>query len=140
MIKKKYNPTPIHPVILFDGVCNFCNSSVNFVIKKDRMNAIKFAPLQSTAGKQLAEQYNIENDLKSFIFIENGIAYKKSTAALMVCKYLKGIWKIGYAGLLIPAFIRDALYNYIAKNRYKWFGQKETCMIPSPTIRAKFLV
>ena len=104
------------------------------------MNAIKFAPLQSTAGMQLAEQYNLGNDLKSFVFIENGIAYKKSTAALMVCKYLNGFWKIGYAAFIIPAFIRNAMYDYIAKNRYKWFGQKDTCMIPSPTIRAKFLV
>jgi predicted DCC family thiol-disulfide oxidoreductase YuxK len=140
MKRKPYNHTPIHPVILFDGVCNFCNSTVNFVIKKDRMNAIKFSPLQSIAGAQLKEQYEIGDDLKSFIFIENGKAYKKSTAALHVCKYLKGIYKIGFLGILIPAFLRDIVYDYIAKNRYKWFGQKETCMIPSAEIRAKFLV
>jgi predicted DCC family thiol-disulfide oxidoreductase YuxK len=140
MKRKPYNPTPIHPVILFDGVCNFCNGTVNFVIKKDRMNAIKFSPLQSIAGAQLKEQYGIGDDLKSFIFIENGKAYKKSTAALHVCKYLKGIYKIGFLGILIPTFLRDLVYDYIAKNRYKWFGQKDTCMIPSAEIRAKFLV
>jgi predicted DCC family thiol-disulfide oxidoreductase YuxK len=140
MKSKPYNPSPIHPVILFDGVCNFCNSTVNFVIKKDRMNAIKFSPLQSIAGAQLKEQYGIGDDLKSFIFIENGKAYKKSTAALHVCKYLKGIYKIGFLGILIPAFLRDIVYDYVAKNRYKWFGQKDTCMIPSAEIRAKFLV
>ena len=128
------------PVILFDGVCNFCNSTINFVIKRDKKNQLKFAPLQSKAGTHLSQQYGLPpNDLQSFVFIENGIVYKRSTAAFRVCKYLSGIWKLGYGLLIIPAFIRDAVYDIIARNRYKWFGVKEECMVPSVEIKAKFL-
>jgi len=136
----KTSPTIIQPVILFDGVCNFCNSTINFVIKNDKKNEIKFAAIQSNAGKQLLAQYSLPpDDLQSFVFIENGVVYKRSTAAFRVCKYLGGVWKLGYSLLVIPAVARDAVYNFVAKNRYKWFGKKEKCMIPSPAVRSRFL-
>jgi predicted DCC family thiol-disulfide oxidoreductase YuxK len=129
------------PTILFDGVCNFCNGAVNFVIKRDKQSIIKFAALQSTAGMQLLQQYNLPiTDMKSFVFVENGVAYTQSTAALKVCKYLGAGWPICKVFFIVPKFIRDGLYNWIAKNRYKWFGQKDTCMIPSPEVRTRFLV
>ncbi len=127
-------------VILFDGVCNFCNNAVNFVIKRDKQAAIMFTPLQSDTGKELAKQYGIPVDnLQSFIFIEKGKAFNRSTAALKVCKYLKAAWPFCYVFIIVPAFIRDGIYNWIAKNRYKWFGQKNECMIPTPDVRARFL-
>jgi predicted DCC family thiol-disulfide oxidoreductase YuxK len=128
------------PVILFDGVCNFCNGAVNFTIKRDKRKTIKFAPLQSDTGKALLQQYGLpENDLRSFLFIENGKIYNRSTAALKVCRYLKNLWPLCYGLIVVPAFIRNAVYDFIAKNRYKWFGQKEECMIPDADTRARFL-
>ena len=132
---------PSYPVILFDGVCNFCNSAVNFTIKRDKKNNIRFAPLQSNAGKQLVQQYGLPaDDLRSFLFIENDVVYNRSTAALRVCRYLTGLWPLCYGLIIVPAFIRNTIYDWIAKNRYKWFGEKQECMIPSPEVRAKFLV
>ena len=131
---------PVRPFILFDGVCNFCDRSVNFIIKRDRNNRLLFAPLQSHAGRELAEQYGFQNDyLGSMVFVENGKAYTRSTAALRIAAYLGGAWPLLKILLLVPRFIRDAAYNLIARNRYKWFGKKETCMVPGPAIRAKFI-
>lgn len=128
------------PVILFDGVCNFCNGAVNFTIKRDKNKIIKFAPLQSEIGKAFIKQYGLpENDMRSFLLIENGKLYSKSTAALKVCRYLKGLWPLCYGFIIVPAFIRNAVYDLIAKNRYKWFGQKKECMVPTPDVKARFL-
>lgn len=131
---------PVRPFILFDGVCNFCDSSVNFIIKRDRNNRLLFAPLQSPAGRELAEQYGFKNDyLGSMVFVENGKAYTRSTAALHIATYLGGGWPLLKVLLLVPRFIRDAAYDLIARNRYRWFGKKESCMVPGPAIRAKFI-
>ena len=128
------------PIILFDGVCNFCNAAVNFVIKKDKNKHIKFAPLQSDAGIQLIKQYGLPaNVMGSFLFIENGKMYNKSTAAFKVCRHLKGLWPLCYGFMIVPAFIRNAVYDWIAKNRYEWFGKRQACMIPTPEVRARFL-
>ena len=130
----------IHPVILFDGVCNFCNSTVNFVIKRDKKGRVKFTTLQSASGGQLLEQYNLPaNDLQSFVFIENGIAYTKSSAALRVCRYMGAAWPLMMTCLLAPAFVRDGVYDYVAKNRYKWFGMQDQCMVPTAGIKTRFL-
>lgn len=129
------------PVILFDGICNFCNGAVNFVIKRDRKARIHFAPLQSATGRKLLEQYNLPvDDMQSFIFIEHGKAYDRSTAALRVCRYLKGLWPLCYGAIIVPRFIRDGIYKWIARNRYKWFGQKQECMVPTPDVKARFLM
>lgn len=129
------------PIILFDGVCNFCNSAVNFTIKRNSKSDIVFAPLQSEAGRKLLKQYNLPSeDMQSFIFIEDGKAYKQSTAALKVCRHLSGLWPLCYGFIIVPEFIRDGIYNWIAKNRYKWFGVREQCMIPSPDVKARFLI
>ena len=128
------------PVILFDGVCNFCNSAVNFTIKRDKKALIQFAPLQSEKGRLFLRQYNLPiAEMKSFVFIEEGKAYTQSTAALKVCRHLSGLWSLCYGFIIVPKFIRDGLYNWIAKNRYKWFGVREQCMIPTPEVRKRFL-
>lgn len=130
-----------YPIILFDGICNFCNAAVNFTIKKDKKKQIKFAAFQSEAGRKILLQYGLPaDDLRSFIFIEHGKVYTRSTAALRVCKYLNGAWPLCYALLIIPGFIRNAAYDLIARNRYKWFGAKENCMMPTPDIKARFLI
>ncbi len=128
------------PIILFDGVCNFCNSSVNFTIKRNSKSNIQFAPMQSEAGQRLLKQYSLPlTDMQSFIFIEQGKAYKQSTGALRVCRHLRGLWPLCYYFIIVPRFIRDGIYNWIAKNRYKWFGVRQQCMIPAPGVKARFL-
>lgn len=130
----------VQPIILFDGVCNFCNGSVNFVIQRDKRSKLKFAALQSEAGQQLLKQYDLPTtSFDTFIFIEDGVAYTLSTAALKVCKYLTALWPLLYGFMIVPKFIRDGIYKWIAKNRYNWFGKKDHCMIPSPGLRERFL-
>lgn len=129
-----------HPVILFDGVCNLCNSSVQFVIRRDKKGSFRFASLQGRSGQQYLQQYHLPVDaFNSFVLIENNKVYTRSTAALRVARQLGGGWKLLYGFIVIPRFIRDAVYNLVAKNRYRWFGKKEACMIPSPELKARFL-
>lgn len=127
-------------IILFDGVCNLCNSSVQFVIKHDKDKKFMFASLQSTAGQLLLKQFDLPlQDFNSFILIENEKVFLKSTAALMVAKQLKGAVKLLYGFIIVPTFIRNGAYNFIAKNRYKWFGKKESCILPTAELKARFL-
>lgn len=127
-------------IILFDGVCNLCNSSVTFVIKRDAKDVFRFAALQEEPGQKLIKQYGIDtNKTDSIIFIENNKAYTKSTAALRISRYLGGAYPLLYGFIIIPVFIRNWVYDYVAKNRYKWYGKKESCMIPTPELKVKFL-
>ncbi|MFN8297005.1 MAG: thiol-disulfide oxidoreductase DCC family protein [Chitinophagales bacterium] len=126
-------------IVLFDGVCNFCASSVQFIIKHDKSNSLQFASLQSTIGQQLLTDYNMSKNLEGVVFIENGKAYFKSLAAFRIVRYFSGFWKSLILFSILPKFITDFFYDIIAKNRYKWFGKKDSCMIPSPEIRARFL-
>ena len=129
-----------HPIILFDGICNLCNSSVQYVIKHDPGALFKFASLQSEQGQNLLKQFNLAaNDLNSFVLIQDNKAYTRSTAALKVAKQLNGAIKLLYGFIIVPAFIRDAVYKLIARNRYKWFGRKDQCMVPTPEVKSKFL-
>ncbi len=127
-------------IILFDGVCNLCNNSVTFVIKRDKKDKFRFAALQEPAGQELIKKFGIDTTkTDSIILIENGKAYVKSTAALRVARHLGGLYPLSYAFMIIPNFIRNWVYDYVAKNRYKWYGKKESCMIPTPELKAKFL-
>ncbi|MBX3244682.1 MAG: thiol-disulfide oxidoreductase DCC family protein [Acidobacteria bacterium] len=127
-------------IILFDGVCNFCNGTVNFVIENDKAGYFKFAPLQSEAGERLAAEYGISQiETDSVILIEDGKAYTLSTAALRIARKLDGIWSAAYAGVIVPRPIRNFLYKLFAKNRYRLFGRTEACMMPTPDLRARFL-
>ena len=127
-------------IILFDGVCNLCNSSVQFIIKHDLKNLFRFAALQSAFGKLQLAKFQLSNStLDTFVYIYDEQVYTKSTAALKIARLLKGGWKIFYVLIVIPPFIRNWFYDRVAKNRYKWFGKKETCMIPTPELKNKFL-
>jgi predicted DCC family thiol-disulfide oxidoreductase YuxK len=128
-----------NPVILFDGVCNLCNSSVQFVIKHDPKKQFRFASIQGDYGQQVLKQFDLPpNTLNSFILFKDQQIYTHSTGALMVAKQLSGAWPLLYAFMIIPPFIRNAVYQFIANNRYKWFGKKESCAIPSPELKALF--
>lgn len=127
-------------VILFDGVCNFCNSSVNFIIDRDADDTFRFASIQSDEGRFLIDRFKIDtikND--SIILIEGDKYYLRSSAALRIAIKLKGLLKLFFVFIIIPPFIRNIFYNIIAKYRYKLFGKKESCRIPSPEEKAKFL-
>ena len=129
-----------HSIILFDGVCNLCNGAVNFVIKRDPGNVFKFTPLQEKQGVLLLKKHAIDaQKLDSIVLVENKKVYTKSSAALRIARKLSGLWPLFFVLLIIPSFIRDGVYDFIAKNRYKWFGKKEQCMIPTPGFREKFL-
>ena len=127
-------------IILFDGVCNFCDSSVNFIIDRDKKNIFKFSALQSEKGQEILEYFKLpKDDFDSFVFIENDKVFKKSSAALKIANKLGGLWKLFYPLIIIPKFIRDFFYSLIANNRYKLFGRKDVCRIPTPELKQKFL-
>ena len=127
-------------IILFDGVCNLCNAAVQFVIKNDRKKIFKFAPLQSEIGKSIVAQSAINTvDTDSFVLYSNGHYYTQSTAALMVLKTLGGAWKVLYAFIVVPSFLRNAVYKFVAANRYRIFGRKDECLLPTPELQARFL-
>ncbi|GAA0429728.1 thiol-disulfide oxidoreductase DCC family protein [Virgibacillus salarius] len=126
-------------VILFDGVCNFCDQSVQFILKRDKQEQFTFASLQGDAGQELLKRNYVPTNMNSFILIDGNKAYFKSTAALRVCKELNGAWKLLYGFMIIPKPLRDFLYGVIANHRYEWFGQKQSCTLPSPETRKRFL-
>ena len=129
----------MHPVILFDGVCNFCDASVQFILNRDPNETFHFASLQSEVGQELLKKYRVRNDVDSMILIEDDKVYYKSSAALRISRHLRGAWKLLYVFMIVPAPIRNIVYDLIARNRYKWFGQKESCMLPPPNVRKRFL-
>lgn len=127
-------------IILFDGVCNFCNFWVNFILDRDKKDLFKFAALQSKLGNEILKKFNMDNsNLESVILIDGESVYSKSTAALKIAKELSGPVKILYPLLILPKFLRDFFYDLIAKNRYKIFGKKEVCRIPTEEEKVKFL-
>jgi predicted DCC family thiol-disulfide oxidoreductase YuxK len=130
-----------NPVILFDGVCNLCSGAVQFIIKHDPKHQFRFASLQSDLGQKIIKHFKIPTGeaMNSFILFENEKIYTRSTGALRVTKKLNGLWPLLYGFIIIPAFIRNAGYNLIARNRYKWFGKKEACWLPTTELKSLFL-
>ncbi|WP_258098109.1 thiol-disulfide oxidoreductase DCC family protein [Marinoscillum pacificum] len=127
------------PVVLFDGVCNLCNSSVNFVIDRDR-GFFQFASLQSEAAKALLEPTSINPErLDSIVLVEDGKVYHKSTAALKIASKLSGLWPLLSVFRILPVGFRDFFYDLIARNRYRWFGKQDACRIPTPELKDRFL-
>ena len=129
-----------HKIIFFDGVCNLCNASVDFLVQRDASRLYKYASLQSEVGQYLLTSLNKStSDFDSFIYVFDGNVYTESGAAIRVLGGLGGFWSLMKVFLIVPAFIRNAVYSFIAKNRYQWFGKKETCRLPSPEERGLFL-
>ncbi|WP_343750817.1 thiol-disulfide oxidoreductase DCC family protein [Lentibacillus halophilus] len=129
----------MNPIILFDGECHFCDRSVQFIIKRDKKAVYKFASIQSDVGQRILDKWDAPSDVDSLVYVSDCNYYVKSSAALRICKHLKGLWKLCFLLLVVPKPLRDPLYTVIAKNRYKWFGKKDNCSLPSPEMRDRFL-
>ncbi|MBX7244076.1 MAG: thiol-disulfide oxidoreductase DCC family protein [Candidatus Sumerlaeaceae bacterium] len=132
--------SPAHAIILFDGVCNLCNRTVQFIIRRDPNGYFQFAPLQSETAHKLLVSCGVPIvDMKSVVLIEGGKAYLKSDAALGISRKLSGPWKLFAVLLNVPRFLRDPVYDFIANRRYDWFGRRAECMVPTPELKARFL-
>ncbi len=128
------------PILLFDGVCNLCNGFVQFVIKRDPKGKFLFAALQSEVGQALLQQANMPTEeLSTVVLYENRKFYTHSSVPLLVVRKFGGAWPLLYGLVIVPKFIRDRIYNWIARNRYRWFGKRESCMIPTPELKSRFL-
>ena len=129
-----------HKIILFDGVCNLCNSTVQRVIKNDKHDVFRFTALQTAVGQVIVNEHGIDTSkTDSIILIDGDKAYVKSTAALRIAKNLSGAYPLFYGFMIVPNFIRNWVYDFIAKNRYRWYGKQESCMVPTPELKKKFL-
>ena len=128
-------------IILFDGVCNLCDNAVQHIIKHDKKDVFRFVPLQSDLGKEILNYLKIDTcKMDSIILYEPGIAYfYKSDAALEIAKDLGDFSKWSIIFKIVPSSLRNPIYDYVARNRYKWYGKKDACMIPTPELKAKFL-
>ena len=128
------------PILLFDGVCNLCNNSVQFIIKQDPKARIRYAALQSEVGQAILQHAGKDTqDLNTAILYENGKIYDRSSVGLRTARYMNGLWPLAYAFILLPKGFRDYIYNWIARNRYRWFGKQEHCMMPTPELQSRFL-
>ena len=127
-------------ILLFDGVCNLCNGAVNFIIDHDPKGHFQFAALQSDFGqKTLADLGYDQKDFDSLVLLSKGKVFKKSTAALRIANRLNGLYPLLYLFIIIPPFLRDAVYDLIARNRYRWFGKRDSCRMPTPELRSRFV-
>lgn len=127
-------------IVLFDGVCNLCAGSVQFIIRRDPNAMFQFTSLQSDSGQQLLEKFNIDKKLlHSIILIKGDQSFQRSDAALEIARKLSGAWPVLYAFKILPQFFRDSIYNWISRNRYRLFGKKDTCWIPTPELKKRFL-
>lgn len=128
------------PILLFDGVCNLCNGAVQFIIKRDPKAKFYFAALQSDTGQQLLRDFQLTDEyLTTLVLVEDGKVYLRSSAVLRIARNLNGLWPLAYVFMVIPRPIRDAVYNWVGSNRYRWFGKEESCMIPTPDLKSRFL-
>jgi len=131
---------PVRNIVLFDGICNLCNGLVRFIIKRDRTGKFKFASLQSEIGQHWLMKFGLaKNEFESFVLIRGDKYYIKSDAALKMLRELGGIWIVFYFFILIPRPVRDLIYDLIAKSRYRIFGKRDVCLIPTPELRERFL-
>ena len=129
-----------HPIVLFDGVCNLCSQSTTFIIRHDPAGRFRFASLQSDVARELGQEYGFDPaDLDTVVLIERGHVYTKSDAAVRIARRLKGPPRRWYAARHLPRPVRDALYDVVARNRYRWFGNKAECIVPTPKLAARFL-
>jgi predicted DCC family thiol-disulfide oxidoreductase YuxK len=128
------------PVLLFDGVCNLCSRTVQFIIKKDKRKKFMFGSLQSRFGQEVLRKNKLSpSDFNSFILMVDGKLYTHSTGVLRTMKLLGGGWKLLYGLTIVPRFLRDRIYNWIASNRYRWFGKKEECWLPTEELKSRFI-
>jgi predicted DCC family thiol-disulfide oxidoreductase YuxK len=134
------DPASEPSIVLFDGVCNFCNRSVNFIIDRDPRRRFRFAPLQSDTGKELLRRFDLPAEmLSTMVLIEGDRCYTKSSAGLRIARRLRWPWSLAAAFLIVPPPLRNVVYDFIARHRYRWFGKSESCRVPTPELRERFL-
>ena len=135
-----FNTMKKNPIILFDGVCNLCNGAVQFIIERDNKQVFRFASLQSEVGQKYMRQAGLSPDkIDTILLVENDKIHDKSTAALRIAKRLDGLWFLMFGFIIVPSFIRNSVYDFIARNRYKWFGKQDSCWMPTPDLKKLFL-
>jgi len=128
-----------HPILLFDGVCNLCNGTIQLIIPRDPTGTIRFAPLQSEFGKTVREGAGLStDDLETVVLVDDGLAYTKSDAAIRVAEHLGGVYRLLSLGRLVPRNLRNRIYDVVAENRYDWFGRKDQCMVPDEDVSDRF--
>jgi len=132
-------PTAPSVIVLYDGQCSFCNSATQWIIARDRTAKVSFAAIEGELGQRIFKQYEIPAQVDSLICIDNNKAYLYSSGAIRITKYLDGAWKLIYLLTIIPTFIRNPIYRFFAKNRIRWFGKQQACLLPTPEIRQRFL-
>ncbi len=133
------HPQPDH-LVFFDGVCNFCNASINFIMKHDKNGQFRFAPLQSDLAKKKLPHFGIDpGNMETFVLLESEQVYTRSTAALRIARKLNGLWPLLYGLIIVPPFIRNFVYDFVARNRYRWFGKMESCRVPTAEERSRFV-
>jgi len=129
-----------HPVLLFDGVCNLCNGTIQLIIPRDPEGKIRYAPLQSDLGETVRKQAGLSpDDLETVVLVDDGMAYTKSDAAIRLAEHLGGVYRLLSLGRLVPRRLRDRIYDLVAENRYDWFGRKDQCMIPDEDVSDRFI-
>jgi predicted DCC family thiol-disulfide oxidoreductase YuxK len=129
-----------HPTVLFDGVCNLCDASVQFIIRHDPDALFRFASFQGSRGAEIAREHGVDpGALESIVLIEDGRVHRKSGAALRIARRLRFPWPLTYTFMIVPPFVRDAVYEFIGRRRYRWFGRKEVCWMPDSSLRTRFL-
>ena len=135
------NQSPTHPILLFDGVCNLCNASVQWILKRDRKGVFRFAALQSDTGQQILHQHGLSSEHFDTVVLALGDRiFLRSDAPLEIVRRLGGLWGLLYFFKIFPRPLRDAIYNFVARNRYRWFGRREECMLPKPEWKDRFLM
>lgn len=133
------NISQFNHLVLFDGVCNLCNGFVQFLIRQDKRDQLTFGSLQGSIAQQLLAQNGINNYLSSIVYIRNGKLYQRSSAALSILKDVGGWWWLTQIFWIVPRPIRDMFYNWVGRNRYRWFGKRQSCMVPCPELQKRFL-
>jgi predicted DCC family thiol-disulfide oxidoreductase YuxK len=127
-------------IVLFDGVCNFCHASVQFIIDRDPQDRFRFAPLQSSLGEKLLTHFDLgRQKIVSVVLVESGRCYVKSTAALRIARHLRRPWPLVALLIMLPVGLRDLAYDWFARNRYRWFGRSDQCRMPTPQLQRRFL-
>jgi predicted DCC family thiol-disulfide oxidoreductase YuxK len=127
-------------IILFDGLCNLCNGAIQFIIPRDPQANFYFASLQSAVGQAILHQYGLsQQSPDSVVFVQSGHVYTKSTAILHIARRLHGFWFLAVVGFVVPNSLRDRLYDFVASHRYRWFGQRDVCLLPTHEIQCRFL-
>jgi predicted DCC family thiol-disulfide oxidoreductase YuxK len=131
---------PVDDLVIFDGVCNLCNGSVRFILRHEAAPVLRFVPFQSPAGERLMRKHGFDpSDVRTFVLLADGRVYVKSDAAIRIARHFRGAWRYLALGRVVPRPIRDRAYDLVARNRYRWFGRIQACMVPTPELRARFV-